>query len=90
MAFNLKLFPAYEEPLPILDHEVPVLTTPLQEHVTPEWDLTTRRILPHVDGVNFVRRIAAVSDIDIHLVRECLQNLRYAGSPSRLTRTLSC
>jgi len=77
---NLKLFPPFPEPGPLHDHEVPVLTTPLLEYVGPDWDLTTRRILPHIDGINYVKRIAAVTDIDIHLVRECLQNLRYYGA----------
>ena len=78
---HLKLFRRLAEPRFVLECEVPVLTTSLADVVTPAWDLTTQRILPHIDGVNYLLRIATVTDIDVHLVRECIQNLMYDAGP---------
>lgn len=58
----------------ILDYEVPVLLP----HRTPKAiDLTLRQILPHINGRSHVARIAALADVDVKLVKACLQNLRF-------------
>ncbi|GBP05699.1 GATOR complex protein NPRL2 [Eumeta japonica] len=42
-----------------------------------DWDLTTRQILPFVDGYNHVAKIAAEANIEKTLVKACIQNLIY-------------
>ena len=33
------------------------------------------QILPYIDGINHVQRIAAEADVDLDLVKICLQNM---------------
>ena len=35
------------------------------------------QVLPYIDGFNHVAKIAAEADIEINLVKACLQNLLY-------------
>ncbi|CAH2263208.1 jg24019 [Pararge aegeria aegeria] len=37
------------------------------------------KILPYIDGFNHVSKIAALTDVEISLVRACVQNLVYYG-----------
>ncbi|CAF4933578.1 unnamed protein product [Pieris macdunnoughi] len=37
------------------------------------------QILPHIDGFNHVAKIASLTDVEISLVRACVQNLVYYG-----------
>jgi hypothetical protein len=39
--------------------------------------LVAPQILAHVDGVNYIKKIALKSDVDIRLVRKCIQHLLY-------------
>ncbi len=78
-AINLKLFPVYPNPPPINDWDVPVALLDLLSRVDGNWDLTLRRILPFIDGVNHVKRIAQLADADIGLTRACLEHLVYYG-----------
>ncbi|KAJ3018989.1 Nitrogen permease regulator 2 [Thoreauomyces humboldtii] len=76
---NLKLFPKYPDPPTVHDHLVPVLTVSLAPVLDKHWDMTLRRILPHIDGVHSVRRVADAADVDIQLVRIAVQHLLYYG-----------
>lgn len=78
-AINLKLFPVYPNPPPINDWDVPVALLDLLSRVDGNWDLTLRRILPFIDGVNHVKRIAQLADADLSLTRACLEHLIYYG-----------
>ena len=78
-AINLKLFPVYANPTPINDWDVPVALLDLVSRVDGNWDLTLRRILPFIDGVNHVKRIAQLADADLGLTRACLEHLLYYG-----------
>lgn len=42
-----------------------------------EWDITTQQILPYIDGFNHVQRIAGEADVEISLVRMCIQDMVY-------------
>ncbi|XP_056020972.1 GATOR complex protein NPRL2-like isoform X2 [Ostrea edulis] len=62
------------EPLPVQDHAVPIIIRDrLMQHN--EWDLTTQQVLPYIDGFNPTCRIAVEADVEINLVKSCLQNL---------------
>lgn len=71
---HLKVTVNISEPPPVLDHDVPIL---IRDRVRPhhEWDLTTQQVLPYIDGFNPTCRIAVEADVEINLVKSCLQNL---------------
>lgn len=43
--------------------------------VDPSWDLTLQRLVPHIDGVSDVRRIAYIADISLDLAKTAIQHL---------------
>ncbi|KAK7913831.1 nitrogen permease regulator 2 [Apiospora marii] len=49
----------------------------LVDIVDPTWDLTLQKIIPHVDGVNDVRRVAWLADVSLTLTQTALQHLLY-------------
>jgi len=78
---NLKLFPTRPPPPPILAHQVPVLTISLSSLHSPiSSDLTLNRVLPFINGINSVSRIAHMADTDLSLTRRAIQHLVYYGS----------
>ncbi|CAH1270837.1 GATOR1 complex protein NPRL2-like [Branchiostoma lanceolatum] len=76
---HLKVVPTSEEPQVVLEHHVPVFLQDKESFVSSQWDLTTQQILPYIDGFNHVMRIAQEADVDINLVRICVQNMLYYG-----------
>ncbi|KAH8728535.1 nitrogen permease regulator 2 [Phaeosphaeriaceae sp. PMI808] len=77
---NLKLFPTRPPPPPILAHQVPLLTISLNTLQAPvSSDLTLNRILPFVNGINSISRIAQLADTDLSLTRRAVQHLVYYG-----------
>lgn len=72
---NLKLFPKYPDPPPVYDYQVPVLIVNLDKVMDKYWDMTMRRVIPHIDGVQYIRKIAEVADVDVNLVRMAIQHL---------------
>ncbi|TPX34678.1 hypothetical protein SmJEL517_g02766 [Synchytrium microbalum] len=82
---DLKLFPRYPEPPVIHDYEVPVLIIDLVKIMEYEksrdtyWDLTLQKVIPRIDGVSHVRRIADLADVAIDLVRLSVQHLLYVS-----------
>lgn len=78
-AINLKLFNQYANPPRVQDWEVPVALLNVAGRVDDNWDLTMARVLPFVDGVNHVKRIAQLADADLELTRQCIEHLLYYG-----------
>ena len=81
---NIKLFPIYPSPPPVHAHHVPLLTAPtaLRNHMldrTDEWDITLCRIMPHIDGINHVKKIGLLADVEGKLVRKAVRELCYYG-----------
>ncbi|KAF3057066.1 Nitrogen permease regulator 2 like protein [Daldinia childiae] len=74
---NMKLFPYHPPPPPVRGWHVPVPKMKLADIVDPTWDLTLQKIIPHVDGVNDVRRIAWLADVSLPLTQIALQHLLY-------------
>ena len=68
-----------ELPTPPLvkDFDVPVPLRDLSRIASREWGLTLRRILPYIDGVCFVKKIAALCDADICFVKAAVRDLLY-------------
>lgn len=73
----MKLFPYHTPPAPVHGWHVPVPKTKLADIVDSTWDLTLQRIIPFVDGVNDVRRIAWLADVSLPLTQCALQHLLY-------------
>ncbi|KAJ3322661.1 Nitrogen permease regulator 2 [Boothiomyces sp. JEL0866] len=76
---DLKLFPVHSEPPLVYDYQVPILITDLTKYIDRHWDITMRRIIDFVNGVNTVHKIAYKSDVDITYVRIAIQHLLYYG-----------
>ncbi|OTA95028.1 hypothetical protein M434DRAFT_237172 [Hypoxylon sp. CO27-5] len=74
---NMKLFPYHPPPAPVRGWHVPVPKMKLADIVDPTWDLTLQKIIPHIDGVNDVRRIAWLADVSLPLTQIALQHLLY-------------
>jgi len=73
----LKLFPKLPSVSDVKAYEVPVRLRDLDALISNEWDLTIRQVVPHIDNVAYVKRIAARSGVDISLVKNCLRQLLY-------------
>ncbi|KAL4717667.1 hypothetical protein ACJJTC_000816 [Scirpophaga incertulas] len=52
---------------------------PFEIDITADWDLTTRQLLPFMNGYNHVSKIAADTNVEKTLVKSCIQNLVYYG-----------
>ncbi|KAI1638306.1 nitrogen permease regulator 2-domain-containing protein [Biscogniauxia mediterranea] len=74
---NMKLFPYHPPPPAVRGWHVPVPKMKLADMVDPTWDLTLQKIIPHVDGVNDVRRIAWLADVSLPLTQCALRHLLY-------------
>ncbi|XP_067683255.1 GATOR1 complex protein NPRL2-like [Haliotis asinina] len=71
----LKVAPAISDPPQVQDYDVPILFRDKESVVALPLDLTTQQILHYVDGYSHVAKIAAEADVEINLVKACLQNL---------------
>ncbi|XP_055386114.1 protein PF3D7_1417600-like [Condylostylus longicornis] len=71
--------PRYLETVIISPHHAAALTDDFYKYVKDQWDLTTLRILPHIDGFNHVNRITALADVALELVCDCLKHLVLLG-----------
>jgi len=75
----LRVVPVTQDPPLVEDHQVPVFIVNHCSFVSSQWDLTTQQILPYIDGFNHVAKIAAETDVEISLVKACIQNMVYYG-----------
>jgi hypothetical protein len=73
----LKLLPKLLDAPPISDYKVPVFIRDLRALMTRDWDLTIQKLEPFIDGRNFVKRIAHLTNVDLSLVRQCIGQLLY-------------
>lgn len=79
----LKLFPLLPDPPQVQDQHVPVRVRDLDVLVgngeDSGWDLCMQMLLPHIDGVKYVRAIAEAADVEVGLVKRSIQQLLYYG-----------
>lgn len=73
----MKLFPAHRNPPPVKSWHVPITKINLLDLVDDRWDLTLRKIIPEIDGINDVRKIAYKADVALDLTKLALQHLLY-------------
>eukprot|EP00741_Cyanophora_paradoxa_P004259 tig00000789_g4135.t1 len=76
---SLKLFSPLPPPSEVKEHQVPVPVFDLRRLVTKDWDLTLQQIVPFVDGINYVKRIAREADVEVGVACKCIQQLVYYG-----------
>jgi hypothetical protein len=79
---QLKVTSNAPDPKPVHDWDVPVMMVDVSVNNEnsldgEEWDLTTQQLLPFIDGINHVARIAAEADVETNLVKAAIQNLLY-------------
>jgi hypothetical protein len=55
--------------------DVPLLIRELPDPERWTWDLVLEKVRPHVDGVNHVKRIARLADVDLKLVKKAMWEL---------------
>lgn len=70
----LKLSPSLQTPPIVHGHQVPIYIC-TKEDIATCWDLTIQQILPYINGFNHVAKIACLSEVNISLVKECIQHL---------------
>jgi nitrogen permease regulator 2-like protein len=76
---NIKLFPTLPNPASVKPWHVPLFTVRIETMVDENWDLTMLRIIPYINGVNSVKRIAVLADADLKLTKKCVKHLLYYG-----------
>lgn len=74
---HLKIAKIADDPPEIYDHQVPVLKKGFENMMLDDWDLTTQQVLPFINSVYHVAKIAALADVENALVKSCIQNLFY-------------
>ncbi|ETW06726.1 hypothetical protein, variant 1 [Aphanomyces invadans] len=78
---NLKVFQKLPPPPDVFEHQVPVAIRDLHDLLknSVEWDLALQKIVPHIDGVNYVKRIAIAAEVDVAIVKNCMRQLLFYG-----------
>ncbi|GAA5913180.1 hypothetical protein JCM6882_005810 [Rhodosporidiobolus microsporus] len=74
---DLGLFPFYANPPDVKIWDVPIAVAPLDSMKSYSWDITLYNICSFIDGVNHVKRIAELAEVDLYLARQCIQHLVY-------------
>lgn len=79
---NLRLERSFSErsrprprPNKIKAWDVPLLIRELPDPERWTWDLVLEKVRPHMDGVNHVKRIARLADVDLKLVKKAVWEL---------------
>lgn len=76
---NLKIVRVHPDPEDVFDEQVPLLLVTKNLLRPNRWDLTTQQIIPFIDGYRHISRIATEADVEVSLVKACIQNMIYYG-----------
>lgn len=74
---HLKIAKIADDPCEVFDYQVPILKPEFEKMPLDSWDLTTQQVLPFINSVNHVAKIAQIADVENALVKSCIQNLVY-------------
>ncbi|KAJ6629961.1 GATOR complex protein NPRL2 [Pseudolycoriella hygida] len=75
----LCVVPHYREQPVVYAHSAVILNNTFYKYVHTQWDLTTLRILPYINGFNHISRISAMADVAEGLVIDCVKHLVLLG-----------
>ena len=78
-SIELRIFPHYPSPPKVNSWDVPVPLIDIANRVEPNWDLTMRKVVPYINGVDHVKKIAQKAEADIDLVKECMAQVMCAS-----------
>ncbi|OKL59403.1 hypothetical protein UA08_05346 [Talaromyces atroroseus] len=76
---NFKLFPVYPAPPHVRAWDVPLFTVRYEAFLDENWDLTLQKIVPYINGVNSVRIISILADVELSLAYRAIRHLIYYG-----------
>lgn len=76
---HLKIAKIADDPPEVYDYQVPILKKEFENisHSWDSWDLTTQQVLPYINSIFHVAKIATLADVENALVKSCIQNLVY-------------
>ncbi|PCG91380.1 Nitrogen permease regulator 2 [Penicillium occitanis (nom. inval.)] len=73
------LFPVYPAPPHVKAWDVPLFTVRFEAFLDENWDLTLQKIVPYINGVNSVRIISILADVELSLAYKAIRHLLYYG-----------
>jgi hypothetical protein len=73
----MKLFPVHKDPPPIKAWNVPVSKVNFTGIIDDTWDITMKKVLPFINGVNDVKRISDLANVSLGLTKIALRHLLY-------------
>ncbi|KAL1992641.1 hypothetical protein VTN49DRAFT_4673 [Thermomyces lanuginosus] len=76
---NIKLFPVYPAPPQVKAWDVPLFAVRYETFMDENWDLTMQKIVPYINGVNSVRVISILADVELSLAIKAIRHLLYYG-----------
>lgn len=62
------------------DVPVPLIDLGARYKLDENWDLTMAKVVPFINGVDHVKKIAVKADADLGLVKECMAQVMYVLS----------
>ncbi|GAA6006358.1 hypothetical protein JCM11491_004926 [Sporobolomyces phaffii] len=74
---SLFLLPFYANPPDVKVWDVPIAVADLESMKSYRWDVTLYKICSFINGVNHVRKIAELAEVDLYLARMCIRHLVY-------------
>ncbi|KIM22659.1 hypothetical protein M408DRAFT_282581 [Serendipita vermifera MAFF 305830] len=74
-SLELRIFPHYPNPPPVNAWDVPVPLIDIANRMEVNWDLTMRKVVPFINGIDHVKKIAQKAEADITLVKECMSQV---------------
>ncbi|GAA5947229.1 hypothetical protein JCM3765_001582 [Sporobolomyces pararoseus] len=74
---SLFLLPFYANPPDVKVWDVPIAVADLESMKSYSWDVTLFKICTFINGVNHVRKIAELAEVDLYLARMCIRHLVY-------------
>lgn len=74
---DIKLFPILPPPVNIKAYEVPIATEKLGNLLDSTLDPTMLQIIPHINGLNSIRRIAELAQANYMITKQCIQHLMH-------------
>lgn len=76
-SLELRIFTVYPNPPPVNEWDVPVPLIDIgnKNKMEGNWDLTMKKVVQYINGVDHVKKIAQKAEADILLVKECMRQV---------------